>query len=53
MIQLTKQFILKEIRSCAHYLDNDLIELEGLKIFGSPYTAKHGKGGFQYPKSED
>ena len=30
-----------------------MIEIDGLKIFGSPYTQKYGKGAFQYSKSDD
>jgi len=30
-----------------------MVEVEGLKIFGSPYTQHYSKGAFQYPKTDD
>ena len=30
-----------------------MIEIEGLRIFGSPYSVKYGSGAFQYRKEED
>lgn len=30
-----------------------MVELEGLKIFGSPYSLKYSRGAFQYSKEDD
>ena len=42
---------LKEIlkKHCT-YLEHELVEIEGLKIFGSPYTALHGETAFSYER---
>ena len=43
----------QRIKSRAIYLEHDLVEVEGLKIFGSPFTKKYSRGAFQYDKEDD
>lgn len=51
--KLSREKIVNELRQRAIYLENDIVEVEGLKIFGSPYTPKYGTGAFQYNKEDD
>lgn len=44
---------MREIGKRAIYLEHDLVEVEGLRIFGSPYTKKYSRGAFQYNKFDD
>lgn len=51
--QLGKEKI-KNILTNAIYLEHEYLELEGLKIFGSPYTPEFFNWAFMYPRcSED
>ena len=44
--------ITKEMFSNATYLDNDLYEVNGLKIYGTPYSLKYGGWSFMKEESE-
>jgi Icc-related predicted phosphoesterase len=35
------------------YLENDLVEIEGLKIYGSPYTPQYGKWAFMRERGDE
>ncbi len=48
LIQLTREQILLEIKKRAIYLEHEAIEIEGVKIFGSPYTPYFVGNAFQY-----
>jgi Icc-related predicted phosphoesterase len=37
--------LLDSLQDC-HYLENDTIELEGIRIYGSPYTPRYGDWAF-------
>ena len=43
----SRQFILDEIKKRAIYLEHEFVEIEGLRIFGSPYTTYYCGSAFQ------
>ncbi len=42
----------KKLFTNSHYLENDLIELNGLKIYGSPYSVNFGMWAFMKSEKE-
>jgi len=48
LMKYSKQQIVEKLQKHSIYLDHSLVEIEGLKIFGSPYSKKYGKSAFQY-----
>lgn len=42
--------VCKEIFTNAIYLENELVEVDGLKIYGSPHTPEFNNWAFMYPR---
>jgi hypothetical protein len=43
---------IQELKKICTYLEHESIEVEGVKIFGSPYSLEFYDWGFMYNKSE-
>ena len=46
------KFSIKDIMTNAIYLENDGVEIEGIKIWGSPYSPKFGHWAFMFWRDE-
>lgn len=51
--KFTREYILERFKfeKCI-YLEHQQVEIEGIKIFGSPYTIKYGNSAFQRKKQD-
>lgn len=53
MIKLEKSHIVAELKKRCTYLEHESVEVEGIKIFGSPYTLEYCQTAFQYKPNLD